>query len=481
MKKILLILCLLFAVNIVFSSSPAFAKVKINTIVTKFPVSGTPVKMYNGKVLLYGITNFYGNKAKPNIIFNSYDNTFKITKFFNNSLTPVSLGNNAVLLNNGKVLFAAPRMFYPSLHTMLQIEKTLKSKLSKEEKETLKASLNEKGFGEWEKIILPQIEKYPELYEKYQKDIKYYNSSIYAQLYDPKTEQFERAGRLNIRRENFIITKAKNGKVYIFGGQAKHTGDAAVDLTRAERAKAVEEYDPKTNLFKIVGELKYETKYGMSHEYFRAFPLDCGKIFLAWSIEDKLHYTFFNPEDNSFEEYKTYDNTFLDMVKLKDERILFFTKKNQKTPPEDIKYWADRKAIEKYGEKWANELYLNIVIYDPKKDDFSKAGNITVPRWRHAKPLILALNDGRVLIAGGTDYVSPRIQFPILSIEIYDPNTQKSTVQGDLPAELTSTLSGIVLDDGRVLIYKSLFVKQFGKLYLQEIPLKVIILTPDKI
>ncbi len=460
----------MIAASAVFTAGTACAKSQIKTIVTEFPVSGTPVKLPGGKVLIYGKTNFDGKKAQPNITFDSYTNTFKITKFFNNSINPSSEGNSAVLLNNGKVLFAAPRMFYPSYDTVYQIDKALVPKLNKEEKKKLKETLEGKSQNEKEAILLPTVKKYPELYEKYLSDIKYYNNSIYAQLYDPRTEKFEATGKLNIRRENHTMVKAKNGKVYIFGGQAENNRDLFLDLTRAQRAKAVEEYDPKSGVFKIVGGAKFETKYSTGKQYFKVFPLQDGRIFLAWSNEGKIQYTFFNPEDYSFEEYRTYDNTFLDMVKLKDERILFFTKSSRETPPADLKYWSDKKSIQNLGKKLTSKLYLDIVIYNPKEDKFEEGGNITVPRHYLSSPLVLALNDGRMLIAGGATIVSTNLIFPIYSIEIYDPNTKKSTVIGSLPVELLPCPNGVVLNDDRVLIY--------GNAYAKERSLKTVIITP---
>lgn len=81
-------------------------------------------------------------------------------------------------------------------------------------------------------------------------------------------------------------------------------------------------------------------------------------------------------------------------------------------------------------------------IYDPATGTFAATtGNLLTPRTGHTATL---LNDGTVLIAGGSD------SYSLAAAEIYDPATGSFTATGSLniPSSSTATL----LNDGRVLI-----------------------------
>ncbi len=77
-------------------------------------------------------------------------------------------------------------------------------------------------------------------------------------------------------------------------------------------------------------------------------------------------------------------------------------------------------------------------VYDPKTGTFGPTGSMTTARPSHAATL---LQDGRVLIAGGT---------AVASAELYDPNTGSFTRTGSLKD--TGACSAVLLQDGRVFV-----------------------------
>jgi Galactose oxidase, central domain len=96
----------------------------------------------------------------------------------------------------------------------------------------------------------------------------------------------------------------------------------------------------------------------------------------------------------------------------------------------------------------SKDVYLSSAeIYDPATNTFMQSGSLHTAR-EHATATVLA--DGRVLIAGGDQWVNGRTGVALDSAEIYDPVTSLFSVTGSLHLDRldgTATL----LADGRVL------------------------------
>ena len=85
-------------------------------------------------------------------------------------------------------------------------------------------------------------------------------------------------------------------------------------------------------------------------------------------------------------------------------------------------------------------------LYDPATGKFSATGSMAAARWGHTATV---LQDGRVLVTGGADMSDGYDN--LKSAELYDPATGRFTPTGSMSvgrAEHTATL----LEDGRVLI-----------------------------
>jgi hypothetical protein len=88
-------------------------------------------------------------------------------------------------------------------------------------------------------------------------------------------------------------------------------------------------------------------------------------------------------------------------------------------------------------------------IFDPVTETFSDTGSMNVPRRSHRG---IALNDGRIFVAGGGNAVSTGTSFGLASAEIYDPatGTWTRTSQDMYYPRQYQTMT--LLKDGRVFI-----------------------------
>ena len=85
------------------------------------------------------------------------------------------------------------------------------------------------------------------------------NNSEYAEIYDPKTDKWVRAARMNYPRRDFGLVKLKDGRLFIYGGKTLDrkfvdtylpTGFTQVRMSDALYAEI---YDPKTDKYTVVG------------------------------------------------------------------------------------------------------------------------------------------------------------------------------------------------------------------------------------
>lgn len=400
-------------------------------IESDFPVNGNAVKLKDGRILI--------TTRPDNIIFDPKTNKFRKTTPFNDDIQP----GMGILLNNGKVLFIGPIVKQPSEKFLSEIYAEMKKEKSFDGSEYRKyRKLPEE---EKKKKYMPILEKNPELMKKYNELIAKYESSMYAQLYNPDTEKFEySAGKTRFVRWNLKKTILQDEKVLIMDGFGKNA----------------ELYNPLSNSFELL--TAPETPSLLSNNI-EPITLNDGRVILIGA-----NYTIYDPVKNYYSKPKPFEKKYKKLLKLKDGRILIFTGDNSvfnsyriNNPPESLTGGANANV---YMYTWQQFNAMGIKIYDPVKDEISTAGHLAIPRGDCSMFCFnsVLLQDGRVLITGGQKNIEKhKLGNPITDMdeaEIFNLNTGKSKMITKMNYKRVNDKL-ILLDDGRVLLYSGNGVK----------------------
>jgi hypothetical protein len=105
------------------------------------------------------------------------------------------------------------------------------------------------------------------------------------------------------------------------------------------------------------------------------------------------------------------------------------------------------------GNPYVNmDIFNEAELYDPHTETFTFTGSMHDARYQHTATL---MNDGLVLVAGGGDLVEVEfnrfVQGTLDSAELYDPTTGKFTYTGQLHTALAGQ-TATMLNDGQVLV-----------------------------
>jgi WD40 repeat protein len=237
-----------------------------------------------------------------------------------------------------------------------------------------------------------------------------------AEVFDPKENRFETAGTMNSRRSGHTASRLPDGKVLIAGG---------FDGTYLDTSEI---FDPLTHRFTPGPRLT------VPRSEHTATRLDDGRVLIAGGVGTGW--------------------TFLASAEIYDPRTSRFTATGSMMTPRESHTSTLLKDGRVFitgghkGRRSAMEIFASTEIYDIRSGRFSKSVDLTIKRHKHDAVL---LNDGRVLISGGSDERDYAGAYD--SLELIDISKAKSeSVATTLVTRYKLNGSVIVLKNGKVLI-----------------------------
>lgn len=247
--------------------------------------------------------------------------------------------------------------------------------------------------------------------------MKYGGGSIAeVEIFDPSKMSFIDAGRLNTARSGHAASLLPDGKVLIAGGY------------NGGYLQTSEVYDPRSGRFSAGPMLT------LARSEHTATTLPDGTILLAGGVGTGW--------------------TFLAETEIFDPSTFRFTAGgNMRTPREShtATLLRNGKVLITGGHKdrrSAMTVYSSTEIYDPARRRFESGPEMTIRRHKHDA---VRLRDGRVMISGGSDERDS--QGAYTSIEVFDPSINRFKKAGDLGSARYKLNGAVaVLNDGRILI-----------------------------
>lgn len=252
--------------------------------------------------------------------------------------------------------------------------------------------------------------------------------TLAAEEAPPSTGTFSSAGSLSEPRDGSAATLLSDGRVLVVGGFAWPVSlmgllDPEEDLSEG-MSPSVEVWDPTTNGFTLAGAL-LEGREGHT-----ATLLPDGRVLVVGGAAYDHLLASAEVWDPSTDESTSTGP--LKQVRRDHTATLL----------------PDGRVLVIGGDGFAQRslTHAKAEVWDPTTGGFTPAGSLKEPRTYHTATL---LADGRVLVAGGTDWFGERK--PSREVEVWDPATNRFARTGSLP-EARIGHSATLLTDGRVLI-----------------------------
>ncbi len=235
-----------------------------------------------------------------------------------------------------------------------------------------------------------------------------------AELYDPATGKFQRAGEMNERRVSQVAVLLLSGKVLLAGGWVGHGCTDSAEL-----------YDPANGKFTAIT-AKMMTRRGDA----RGTLLPNGDVLITGGADHDApggvaSAEVFHVATLSFESVGPmhFPRVAHTATLLRDGRVLIVGGRG-------------------------DQLSAVAEMFDPQTKRFTETGRLATPRYKHTAGLI---PDGRVLVAGGSD--ERDWSGNLSSAEIYDPKTGKfGAVSSMRDSRFKLPEEAVALESGKLLI-----------------------------
>ena len=241
-----------------------------------------------------------------------------------------------------------------------------------------------------------------------------------AEVYNPSTDSWARAGMSKGPTAWHAATRLSDGRVLVAGGYVNVAGlnNGPVDWA--------EIYDAATGTWSTTGSM------GDERLFHTLTFLDDGRVLAAGGSTDL-----------PAEVYDPSDGTWTQTSSLREERRFHTATLHE-----------DGTVLLTGGMTRDFEALQSAEIYDPAGGAWSLAGSMSEARAAHTAT---RLTDGRVLVAGGlrareSDFIGLYVSGPVVgSAEVYDPSSGTWSPVGSM-SETRAYHSAVLLEDGRVLV-----------------------------
>lgn len=237
-----------------------------------------------------------------------------------------------------------------------------------------------------------------------------------TEIFVPSTGKMEASASLSTARASHTATKLPDGRILVAGG---YNGDYL---------QSTEIFDPRS------GRFSQGPNMSMPRSEHTATVLTDGRVLIAGGVGTGW--------------------TFLADAEIYDPTTAKFSKVGSMSTPREshtATLLRDGRVLITGGHKdrrTAMTVFSRAEVFDPPKGIFEPSGSMTVKRHKHAAVL---LNDGRVLVAGGSDERDSRGAYT--SLEIFDPRSGEFKIAGQM-RRARYKLNGavVLLPNGKVLI-----------------------------